>query len=102
MNEKPATRGRLFAPASFLENSRVAEVLRAETVGGMLLMLGAVIALVWANSPWSSAYEDLSDFAVGPHVLHLHLSLEALGRRRTAGDLLLRGRAGAQARVRGR
>ena len=40
MNEKPATRGRLFAPASFLENSRVADMLRAETVGGMLLMLG--------------------------------------------------------------
>ncbi len=76
MNEKPATRGRLFAPASFLESSRVAEVLRLETVGGLLLMLGAVTALVWANSPWSSAYEELSDFAVGPHVLHLHLSLE--------------------------
>ena len=77
MNEKPATGGRLFAPASFLENSRVAEILRAETVGGLLLMLGAVTALVWANSPWSSAYEALSDFTVGPHVLHLHLSLEA-------------------------
>jgi NhaA family Na+:H+ antiporter len=77
MNEKPAASGRLFAPASFLESSRVAEVLRAETVGGLLLMLGAVTALVWANSPWSSAYEALSDFTVGPHVLHLHLSLEA-------------------------
>ena len=38
-------------------------------------MLGAATALVWANSPWSSAYEDLRDFTVGPHVLHLHLSL---------------------------
>ena len=75
MNEKPASRGRLFAPASFLERSRVAEVLRAETVGGLLLMLGAVTALVWANSPWSSAYEDLRDFTLGPHVLHLDLTL---------------------------
>ena len=97
MNEKPASRGRLFAPASFLESSRVAEVLRLETVGGLLLMLGAVTALVWANSPWSSAYEDLRDFTVGPHVLHLHLTLGDVGRRRAAGDLLLRGRAGAQA-----
>jgi NhaA family Na+:H+ antiporter len=75
MNEKPASRGRLFAPASFLESSRVAEVLRAETVGGLLLMLGAVTALVWANSPWSSTYADLRDFSLGPHVLHLDLTL---------------------------
>jgi NhaA family Na+:H+ antiporter len=75
MNEKPASRGRLFAPASFLESSRVAEVLRAETVGGLLVMLGALTALVWSNSPWSSAYADLRDFSLGPHVLHLHLTL---------------------------
>ena len=75
MNEKPASGRRLFAPASFLESSRVAEVLRAETVGGVLLMLGAVTALVWANSPWSSAYADLRDFTLGPHVLHLDLTL---------------------------
>lgn len=77
MNENPAPRRRLFAPTSFLESSRVAEVLRAETVGGLLLMIGAVSALVWANSPWSSAYEDLRDFTLGPHALHLHLSLGA-------------------------
>jgi NhaA family Na+:H+ antiporter len=75
MNENPASGGRLFAPASFLESSRTAEVLRAETVGGLLLMLGAVTALVWANSPWSSAYDDLRDFTLGPHLLHLDLTL---------------------------
>jgi Na+:H+ antiporter, NhaA family len=74
MNAKSA-RGRLFAPASFLESSRVAEVLRAETVGGLLLMGGAATALVWANSPWSQAYADLRDFSVGPQFLHLDLSL---------------------------
>ena len=30
---------------------------------------------MWANSPWSSAYADLRDLPVGPHVLHLDLSL---------------------------
>jgi NhaA family Na+:H+ antiporter len=77
MNEKPAGRARLFAPASFLESSRVAEVLRAEAVGGLLLMIGACIALVWANSPWSAAYADLRDVTWGPPALHLDLTLGA-------------------------
>jgi NhaA family Na+:H+ antiporter len=77
MNEKPAGRARLFAPASFLESSRVAEVLRAEAVGGLLLMIGACIALVWANSPWSAAYADLRDVTWGPSALHLDLTLSA-------------------------
>jgi len=75
MTEQPAARGRLFAPASFLESSRVAEVLRAETVGGVLLITGAAFALLWANSPWSTSYDALRDFRVGPDVLHLDLSL---------------------------
>ncbi len=75
MNDKPAAHGRLFSPASFLERSRVAEVLRAETFGGLLLMLGAMTALVWANSPWSSAYDGLRDYTLGPHLLHLDLTL---------------------------
>ena len=65
----------LFAPASFLETSRVAGVLRSETTGGLLLIAGAVVALVWANSPWSGAYADLRDLRVGPESLHLNLSL---------------------------
>jgi NhaA family Na+:H+ antiporter len=68
-------RSRLFAPGSFLESSRTADVLRAETVGGVLLLLGATVALVWANSPWSSAYFDLRDVRLGPDVLHLDLTL---------------------------
>jgi NhaA family Na+:H+ antiporter len=30
-----------------------------EVVGGLLLLIAAVLALVWANSPWSDAYFDL-------------------------------------------
>ncbi|NYD43623.1 Na+/H+ antiporter NhaA [Nocardioides panaciterrulae] len=66
---------RLFARGSFPEASRVAEVLRAETTGGLLLLGGTLAALVWANSPWSGAYDALRDLTVGPAALHLHLSL---------------------------
>jgi len=30
-----------------------------ETAGGVVLLVGALIALVWANSPWSDSYHDL-------------------------------------------
>jgi len=72
----PARR-RLFTRGSWLESSRVADVLRAETTGGVLLIAGAVVAIAWANTPWSSAYERLRDWQVGPGSLHLHLSLGA-------------------------
>jgi NhaA family Na+:H+ antiporter len=72
---KPAGRARLFARGSWPEASRVAEVLRAETTGGLLLIGAAVVALVWANSPAGSSYADLRDLVVGPEALHLDLSL---------------------------
>ncbi len=36
----------------------VREFLRVETAGSVLLLAAAVVALVWANSPWSWAYDD--------------------------------------------
>jgi Na+:H+ antiporter, NhaA family len=58
-----------------MSETRVNELLRRETVGGALLVAAAAIALVWANSPWSDAYESVRDAEVGPAALHLHLSL---------------------------
>ena len=33
--------------------------IRTESFGGILLLAAAIIAVVWANSPWSSSYFDL-------------------------------------------
>ncbi|UDY23776.1 Na+/H+ antiporter NhaA [Nocardioides sp. Kera G14] len=71
----PDRSGRLFQRGSWLETSRTAEVLRGETTGGLLLIAGAVIALVWANTGWHSSYDDLRSFRIGPQHLHLHLTL---------------------------
>ena len=68
---------RLFARGSYRETVRIAEVLRRETVGGALLLAGTVLALVWANSPWSDSYASLRDLEVGPESLHLRLTLGA-------------------------
>ena len=35
------------------------EFARRETAGGILLLASAVIALLWANSPWAQLYEQL-------------------------------------------
>ena len=70
----PAT-SRLFTRGSWPEAQRLAQVLRRETVGGILLLVAAAAALVWANSPWATAYHALSEFTVGPEDLHLRLSL---------------------------
>src|SRR4051812_43879653 len=68
---------RLFARGSWPEASRIAGILRKETVGGVLLLVGTVVALVWANSPWAASYAGLRDAVVGPAALHLDLSLGA-------------------------
>ena len=51
--------------------------LTGEVPGGILLLIAAVLALVWANSPWSDAYHALAGAVVGPAALHLDLSVAA-------------------------
>ncbi len=67
--------GRLFDRPSLAERSWLLGVLRNETVGGVLLLVSAVIALIWANSMYGDAYQAISNFEIGPAALHLHLSL---------------------------
>ncbi|GAA2559239.1 Na+/H+ antiporter NhaA [Pseudonocardia hydrocarbonoxydans] len=69
------TTSRLFSRGSWPEARRIAEILRLETVGGMLLVGAAVLALIWANSPWRETYTALSEITVGPAALNLDLSL---------------------------
>ncbi|AWS39982.1 Na+/H+ antiporter NhaA [Streptosporangium sp. 'caverna'] len=53
---------------------QLAEALRAETVGGILMLLATVAALVWANVS-NDSYEALRTATFGPEALHLHLTL---------------------------
>ncbi|MER6170402.1 Na+/H+ antiporter NhaA [Streptosporangium sp. NPDC001681] len=75
MTKTPPGTSRLLGLGSWPEARRIAGILREETVGGALLLAGAVAAMIWANSPWSGAYEALRAFRVGPAALHLDLSL---------------------------
>jgi Na+:H+ antiporter, NhaA family len=66
------SRRRLFGASS---DKALADILRTETVGGLLLLAGAALALIWANSPWQDAYHDLLGVTVGPSFLRLELDL---------------------------
>ncbi len=65
----------IFGRGTWQEASRLAGVLRSETVGGALLLVATVLALTWANSPLGDSYEALREFTVGPKALHLDLTL---------------------------
>ena len=69
MSKTRTTRWRTLSP--------LRDFLRTEAAGGALLVLAAVAALVWANSPWNGGYDSLwaTELAVnlGDHVLALDL-----------------------------
>lgn len=71
----PSRKPALLSRGSWGEASRIGVILRKETVGGALLLAGAVVAMLWANSPWADAYETLRGVRVGPEALHLDLTL---------------------------
>lgn len=69
------SRPRLLGRGSWPETQRLAELMRAETFGGVLLIVAAVLALVAANT--TDAYAEIRDTVVGPASLHLDLSVGA-------------------------
>jgi len=61
---------------SLPERTFILDALRTETVGGVLLLVAAIAALLWANVPGlHSSYETVSHFSLGPATLGLHLSV---------------------------
>ncbi|MGW0410005.1 Na+/H+ antiporter NhaA [Streptomyces collinus] len=72
----PNTARKVLGRLSLPERTYIADALRTETVGGMLLLLAAVAALVWANIPaLHHSYEAVSDYHLGPAALGLDLSV---------------------------
>lgn len=73
--DEPSIPALLFSRGTWPEAERIAQILRRETVGGALLLIATVIALVWANTGWSDAYASLRDTRIGPAALHLDLTI---------------------------
>lgn len=62
---------------SLRERGWILTYLRDETVGGVLLIIAATIALIWVNSPWGDGYVTLVNYEVGIPALGINLSLGA-------------------------
>ncbi|MFE0272508.1 Na+/H+ antiporter NhaA [Streptomyces sp. NPDC058992] len=75
MSDAPRQRTTFLGLLPLPERNAVAQALRTETVGGLVLLAAAVVALVWANSPWSGVYEAIRDFHFGIPALGLDLSV---------------------------
>lgn len=75
MAAAPRSRRPFLALLPLPERRAVAHALRTETVGGLILLTAAMIALVWANSPFSDVYEQIRDFHFGIPALGLDLSV---------------------------
>jgi NhaA family Na+:H+ antiporter len=76
----------LFRMSTWREAKFVTEALRTETTGGVLLLLGAALALVWANTPWADVYQQVRHFVPWPGGQALYLDLDLA---HWAGDGLL-------------
>ena len=63
---------------SYSNSRRVADILRAESVGGIILLIATVLAVVLANTPASALYFGLRDTVLGPDIpgfKHLQMSV---------------------------
>ncbi|MAT61542.1 MAG: Na+/H+ antiporter NhaA [Micrococcales bacterium] len=72
---KNGSNGGLFDRLSLSERKWTLEALRNETVGGVLMLTAAAVALVLANSQFGDWYAELSQVTFGPEALKLNLSL---------------------------
>ncbi len=48
------------------ESTFLGDLLRQETVGGAIVLVAAVVAVVWANSPLADSYQSFRHLQVGP------------------------------------
>lgn len=78
MTDRPTPQNATFpSRGAYTEARRIGALLRKETVGGMLLVAAAIVAMIWANTPAADAYFALRDFRFGYEPWHLELSLGA-------------------------
>ncbi|WP_082105506.1 Na+/H+ antiporter NhaA [Demequina subtropica] len=71
------TPARLFSRLTPSTERTLVDVLRTERAGGILLLIGTAAALIFANTPLQEFYGNLSELRIGPHALHLDLTVAA-------------------------
>ncbi len=62
---------------------------KSDTLGGVIMLSAAALALVWANSPWAAAYQRSSTCHARSFSLGVNKSLGLLDQRRADGHFFL-------------
>lgn len=68
-------RGRQFVAERFIRPAQAFAAIEAS--GGIVLLAGAIVALIWANSPWEHEYFEFwhTELALDVHLFSIDLSL---------------------------
>ncbi|MGO2003604.1 MULTISPECIES: Na+/H+ antiporter NhaA [Micrococcaceae] len=75
-NPEPAPpRQTILGLGSYRESQRIGAILRKETVGGLVLIVAAAVAIIWANTPWGDSYFALRDLHLNIPVPWIDLDL---------------------------
>ena len=77
-SQTPNSENTVFSRGSYSNSKRVADILRTESVGGSILLVATVLAVVLANTPLADIYFGVRDTVVGPEVPgfhHLHMKI---------------------------
>ena len=61
-------RPKFFPDAELGESTFLGSFLRKETIGGAIVLVAAVVAVIWANSPYAESYESLRKWQPVPEL----------------------------------
>ena len=75
MSPNTANDDRILRRPSWTESQYVTNALRTETIGGAVLLVAAVLAIIIANTPARELYFDLRDTELGTDWGHLRLTV---------------------------
>ncbi len=73
--EPDPPRQTILGLGSYRESQRIGAILRKETVGGLVLIVAAAVAIIWANTPWGDSYFALRDLHLNIPVPWIDLDL---------------------------
>lgn len=69
---EPTQDNSVLSRGTFAESSRIAEILRKESLGGFILLGATILAIVLSNTPASNLYFNVRDAEIGFHIPGFH------------------------------
>lgn len=78
-----------FSRGSYQESTRIAEILRKESLGGFILLAATVLAIILSNTPLRDSYFAVRDAEIGLNVPYFHHLMMAVSEWAADGLLVV-------------